>query len=511
MDRTGGIAVYCPKWIRRFCFFSLCVFSNTLFAQETSESGENLRSEAKKEGERRKQQIEQTIAYGVDTDLIEVMRNLLRETPRAVDETEDSQIAWIEETPYNQAIVARLEKGYSSNGLEALSIRFFLRQRWLGAETYVAEVLERSAANPDSDVETTLAALAYVRNLKRTDNEGVLLELLADETPQVVEQSLFALGQVGSAESAAQIMSILEDEDGSFPHFSDREREALRAAEIEALGALSYVEAAPYFVAILEDGLNDDPEYSRGEWSAAAKALGELGKLEGASLISSALEPIYAYFQGGNARQRYQAIKALGHFPPQPEAEAILLQGLQEPYPRSRVEAAHIIGQQQLTTAIPGLLYKISKDSVADVRSASFRALQDLGAAGESAMSEWIQDTKTSGTRRLEMLEVMLKERNENALVMLRQLLSVADEKGKESGISRKGIFRIAGSEPWAALDFVYREMLADDSRKTRLTALRAIRKERIQSLQLDVEQLAGETDDGPTRNTAKGVLSIFN
>ena len=507
--RIGGMVTYRSKWLERFCFVLLCVFLNTtLLAQEISESRENLRSEAKKDAERRKQQIEDVIAYGVDTDLVEVIRNLLRETPRAADE-ENNRIAWIEETQYNQAIVTRLEKGYSSSALEAISIRFFLRQKWLGGGTYVAEVLERSAADSGSDVETTLAALSYVRNLKRTDSEAVLLELLTNETPQIVEQSLLALGQVGSGESAAQIMNILEDEDGSFADFSDRERKALRAAGIEALGALAYVDAATYFLAILKDGLNEQPEYSSGEWSAAAQALGELGKQEGESLISSALEPIFAYFQSGNARQRYQAIKALGYFPVEPEAEAIFLQGLQEPYPKSRMEAARIIGRQKLVAAIPGLLYKISKDSVADVRSAAFRSLQDMGAAGESAMREWLQDAKISESRRLEMLEVMLKERNENALGVLRQLLAAAQE--KESRISREGIFRIAGSEPWAALDFVYREMLADDSRKTRLAALRAIRKERIQSLQLNVEQLAGETDDGPTRNTAKRVLSILN
>ena len=486
------------------CAFCAFFYTFSLFAQTPPDQDTKaLRSEAQKDAERRKREIEQAIAYGVDTDLVEVIRNLLRETPRAADETDDSQIAWIQETPYNEAIAARLEKGYSSSILEALSIRFFLRQKWLGAESYVAKVLERSTG----DVETLLAALSYVRNLKRTGSEAVILELLSSETPQVVEQSLRALGAVGSSESAAQIMDMLEDEEGSFADFSERERGALRAAGIEALGALAHREATPYFLAILDDGLNDEPQYSGGEWSAAAQALAELG--EGA-----ALERIFAYFQSGNAQQRYQAIKALGGFPPQPEAEAIFLQGLQEPYAKSREEAARIIGKQKLAAAIPGLIYKISKDSVADVRSAAFRALQELGAAGEAAMREWLQDGKVAENRRLEMLQVMLKERNESALEILRRLLATSANAAApetEFRISRKGLFRIAGNEPWAALGFMYREMLADDSRKTRLAALRAIRKERIQSLQPDVEQLAGETKDGPTRNTAKAVLSVLN
>lgn len=511
------------KWMRHLGIWGIwlfCVFGPNLFAQEISEtppekqtSRQALRSEAKEGAERRKREIEQAIAYGVDTDLVKLIRNLMRETPRAAREAEDGQIAWIEETPYNQAIVARLEKGYSSSILEAIAIRFFLQQKWLGAETYVTEVLERSAADPDSDVEATLAALSYVRNLKRTASEAVLLELLASETPQIVEQSLHALGQVGSGESAAKIMAILEDEEESFTEFSEREREALRAAGIEALGALPHADAAPYLLAILQDGLDDVPEYSGGEWSAAAQALGELAKLEGASLISAALEPIFAYFDSGNARQRYRAIKALGHFPPQPKAEAIFLQGLQEAFERSRKEAAEIIGRQKLTVAIPSLLYRISRDEAADVRKAAFRALQELGGAGEAAMNEWLRDARVSESRRLEMLQVMLKERDENALGVLRQLLAASAEPAqeKELRISRNELFRIAGSEPWEALGFVYREMLADENRKTRLAALRAIRKERIRALQPDVEQLAGETDDGLTRNTAKTVLSILN
>ena len=132
--RIGGMVTYRSKWLERFCFVLLCVFLNTtLLAQEISESRENLRSEAKKDAERRKQQIEDVIAYGVDTDLVEVIRNLLRETPRAADE-ENNRIAWIEETQYNQAIVTRLEKGYSSSALEAISIRFFCGKSGLVGE-----------------------------------------------------------------------------------------------------------------------------------------------------------------------------------------------------------------------------------------------------------------------------------------------------------------------------------------------------------------------------------------
>ncbi|MEM9424502.1 MAG: hypothetical protein AAF975_06935, partial [Spirochaetota bacterium] len=89
---------------------------------------------------------------------------------------------------------------------------------------------------------------------------------------------------------------------------------------------------------------------------------------------------------------------------------------------------------------------------------------------------------------------------------IFRQLLSDSDNQFR---LSRRGIFQVANSEPWAALDFVYKEMLSD--RKTQREGLYSIARERIKSLLSDVEKLAETAPDSLVRKAAKAALINLN
>ncbi|WGK69241.1 HEAT repeat domain-containing protein [Candidatus Haliotispira prima] len=455
--------------------------------------------EARKEAERQDKQIRQTISYGIDSDLVTVIQTLLREAPRMA--SDDDDILWIEKTPYNDDIYRRIKKGYSSSDLQTKAIHFFMQQKWLGAEPYVIEIVDRSFGKDNVDDNLVLAALAYLQRLEVKGSEKEVMSLLSDENPQVVERSLTALGKIGSGAAAAKILEMLKDEDNSFLEFTDREREVLRVAGIAAMGSLVYEAAAEYLLAILEDAKNEEPEYSNAEWGASAKALGRMARVEAVGLV---LEQ----FQNGGTQERYQAVIALSSFPPQAEFEDIILQGLQEAYWKTREEAAKTAGELTLRSAIPGLVYKVSKDSVVGVRRAAIKALRQMGDSGNSALRGLMEDPDARETPRLDVLRILIKARDENAIGILHQLLSDSDNQFK---LSRTGIFRVAGNDPWSMLDFVYREMLSGGDQRTRRDALRAIGRARMKSLQDIVEELAENGEDSVIRRAAKATLTALS
>ncbi len=469
-------------------------------APAQAESASDVQQEAREEARRRDEQIRESIGYGTDSDLVKVMQTLLRDTPRLRSEGNDS-ISWIEETPYNEAIYQRIQKGYSNSELETEAIGFFMRQKWEGAREYVMEVLERSAAEDNVDTNLLLRALSYLRNLRIQSSEAQVLGLLSHDNPQVLEQSLITLGRIGTAQSGARILKLSEDETGTFTEFSDRETEALRVAAITALGELAYDEGAPYLLRILEDSKTDASEYSNSVWGAAANALGRMQRLE-------ALPLVLEQFRSGGTQQRYQVLLALSTFPAQPEFADVVLQGLQEAYWKTREQAAKTAGELQLQDTIPSLVYKVANDTVVAVRRAAVQSLRQMGTAGTSALSGMLLDPEVGETQRLDVLRTLILAQDQSVVAVLRQLLS---DRGSEAKLSRSGIFRVVSSTPWTVLGFVYKEMLADRAQKTRLDALRAIARERISSLQSSVEELSENDRDSVVRSRAKATLTTLN
>ncbi len=486
------IGFICVLWINK----SILAQENT---QQSSSAG--MQQEAREEAARKDKQIKQVISFGIDSDLVTAIQNLSRETPRLASD-DGENITWIKETPYNTKIYERIKKGYSSSELQTKALRFFMQQKWLNAEEYVKNLIERSVDEGQIDNNLLLAALAYVRNLKLKSSEAGVLGLLASENPQIVERSLITLGKIGSNISAAEILRLLKDEENSFSEFSDEgEREVLRVAGISALGDLAYTDATKYLLKILEDSKNDDREYNNAEWGAAAKALGKMNQAE-------AVVFILERFRNGNTQERYQAIMALSSFPLQADFENIILQGLQEAYWKTREEAAKTAGKQKLQSAIPSLAYKVAKDSVVGVRRAAIQALRKMGAAGNSALSQLMQDPDVGENQRLDVLRVLTKARDESAVRIFRQLLN---GQTNDFGLSRMGIFRVASNDPWADLDFVYKEMLSDRDHKTQQRALYSISRERIKSLQNVVAALAENSPNSIVRRAAKAALANLN
>ena len=463
-----------------------------------SEAQASAQEEARAEAERKDREIRQIISYGIDSDLVSAIQTLEREALRLPREADD-EIIWIEETPYNQAIYERIAKGYSGSELQTKAIRFFMQQKWLGAKDYAEDIIVRGATEENIDANLLLAALSYVRNLALQGSEDNVSELLSSENPLIAQQAMITLGKIGSSKSGAKLLELLEGEGNSLSEFNEREREVLRTAAITVLGDLVYIDGAAYLFKILEDANN--AEYSNAEWGAAAKALGQMNK-------TAAVGMILQQFRNGNSQERYQAVMALSSFAPQPEFEAVVLQGFQEAYWKTREEAAKAAGRLNLQSAIPSLMYKVAKDSVASVRLAAIQALRHLGAAGSSALKELVQDPDVGETQRLAVLQALIKAQDQSAVEIFRQLLDDSENKFK---ISRAGIFRIAASEPWSALDFVYTEMLAHRDRRTRQQALHSIARARIKNLQGQVEDLAENSPDSALRQSAKATLTTLD
>lgn len=443
-----------------------------------------------------REQVFDTIRYGIDSELLEVIQRLVEDAVSVESEDSGSEFGQIEETPYNEPLYQRIVQGFSSVELLTESFHFFIKQRWAGAEDYAVELLEQENLTGEVDDTVMKACLDYFRYLGLKAHEGKVLMMLRSENPRLVVQTLLALAKIGSEETGEALLGLLQDSRSSFMSFSKPEQEFLRIKSIEALGAIGYKPASDFLFELWQDdGLSNT------EWGALARTMGELGR-------TGAEEEIMKAFRKGDLQRRFQVISALSAYSDVSQFSSLIVQGLQESFWRTRVEACKAVGEYKLVEMIPSLEYRLSKDSIVSVRNEALTALDKMGPAGVVAIRKVISDPDVAENIRLGLLQRLVQKRRPFVADILRNLVK---ERKESEEFSLESIYNIAVTNPWDLLSFIYKDMLENPETKWVLKALHAIPKGKISELRPMVEKIAQNGSTGSLRSAAEKAVKILD
>jgi len=202
----------------------------------------------------------------------------------------------------------------------------------------------------DPSAEVRAEAAAAIGQLGHEDAPMLLFELLRDESELIQESAMESLARMSPARVLPLLLQALGGADTD---------SRVRAAQ--TLGLLQDPAAQPALVA----ASRDEREAVR---AAAVQALGELGG------GPETLEVLRASLEGPSSLVRQQAVLALGRLR-EPEAAPLLLPLVHADDPRLRFAAVRALGQIRSPVAIPELLPLLSEPR----KELRFAAVEALG------------------------------------------------------------------------------------------------------------------------------------
>jgi HEAT repeat protein len=288
------------------------------------------------------------------------------------------------------------------------------------------------------------AAIAYLARLKEERALEDLKSLVGLKDESVAVAAVNAIGSIGGAGSARFLMDVLEKEgEESGPN--------LRNQIVLALGELGDTEAVDLLLRIAQD--RDEERVVR---MYAFASLGKIGDTRAVPTLTAALSE-------SDALLRTYAAAALGKLRA-PGVSAALLQVLRDSSWQVRVEAARAIADGAAAGVDAGqdllgmLQYRARRDEVPQVRREAIRALGTLGGASSfDLLRELYGDDKQSPELRAAALTELVRgdlERSVPAITKVveqewsakpdrqKTLEATADQLSKAEAPFLEGLFR---------------------------------------------------------------------
>ena len=440
--------------------FYICIllltFSLTLTADETEEEIKSLREERL-----------ETIMYGIDTQVTELIAKLEEE----------------KNFDFNEELLNLLESS-SNSRLEVSIIKLFKIADDDSAVDYIFKELQENY-NLSDDIQVSF--MNYIADYQTGEISEYFLELIEEESNTI---SIAAITALGKSDLDNTIVTLIEFLDDSL--FDDLRKPAI----VESLGKLKAEEA----LEILSDIATDIyTENSSLRWRAVV-ALGEIGKEESLTVLKSLFSDTDPYL-------RNYTITALKHFPSK-EVEDLLIQGLKDSSWRVRVNAAESLGELGIKDSVPILIYKAENDpDIRNVRSASVRALGEIGGSKAYDFIRKLYKNERSdiGLRSIS-ISILAEKDISNSIKTIKSVFDKEWDKDKSSILDYT--CKVLSTTNNSTLKDLYARMLTyDTTLNLKLYALRGIRLNSLNSFKDEVESLTSEETTNVIRKLAIDVL----
>jgi HEAT repeat protein len=283
----------------------------------------------------------QALLYGIDSQVIEAIQGL----------------AAAKDTSFT-ADLAGMLRDQRSAGVQKAVLDLFRDFSVRDGEERAKEIL---AAGSESPSDLLVSAVRYLGAIHSGGMAAALAPLVDSTDNAVASAAITTLGTVGDATSVKLLVGRLKSPD--FPN-------AHRGEAILALGELKDKTAVEQLVAIARN--SDEEKFLR---MYAADSLGKIGD-------PAALPVLRDMFAEKDALIRLYAASAVARFD-FGEAFPLLLQGLRDEAWQVREMAAKTLARPldggQQGRAVPILSYKAEWDPVVQVRTASLKALGEIG------------------------------------------------------------------------------------------------------------------------------------
>jgi HEAT repeat protein len=303
----------------------------------------------------------ETIDYGIDTQIIDVVKKI-----------KDSG-----DSAFNVKLTGVLAKSVNVELRKAI-LGLFTDEKYAGAEEAAYTILA-DYENEDADV--LRALVSYLAEIKSKRSLEYMLKLADSDDGVVAYSAIAAVGRMGDQSMADTLLKKLRD-----PEMKPDRKPAI----ITALGDMKAAAALPELLKILGNREEDHV------WRMyAAESLGKIGDASALPVLKKALgenDPLLKASVAG----------ALGRFE-LGQVQDVLLECLKDSYWKVRVAACQGLARPGAAKAVDILIYKVKNDPETPVKAEAVRALAAIGSeAGFAFFRSYLLDRgKPSDMRQL--------------------------------------------------------------------------------------------------------------
>jgi len=426
-----------------------------------------------------------TIRYGTDTEIANLIKTLRSEQPQGSSgESEATQDSEGEEI--DKALVEVASKTKNRNILSGV-FGFFGDSKKAGLEERAVKAL---TDRDDEAFETVSAAIDYLGRLEYSGAEEPLLDILNGEESRFMNASIRALGRIAAKNDPEKTADYLVDYYTNKDPGDENRREI-----IIALGESKSKKGVPFLVSIAE---NEDERVPLR--MAALSGLASVADEEGLPAILKAAS-------SADSNVRASAVAALGPFEGE-EADAAILEAFRDSYYRARIAAAQAAKNRKLEAAVPYLIFRCENDDVPQVRDEAVKALGEIGSAdGQAAVDKLFAERKNSDRLRITAAEMLMKTSPDSYTAKITEELDYAKSKNQQALYN--GFLRVLGTGKSGSLKDLARRFFASGGIIEKSYALDICRNNGFKDLEGEIKTLSEDKNASIARK-AKSVLESW-
>ncbi|QMU99553.1 HEAT repeat domain-containing protein [Borrelia sp. A-FGy1] len=301
-------------------------------------------------------QVRNTISYGLDNQVIEIVKSLKR--------SRDGE--------YNSLLEKRLHKTFNIE-LKGAILDLFLSLKYGGGIDVANSILDtyESKRYPNSLINR---AILYLKELGNKDDlKRVLIDILENKEGNIVATAAYYLGEISAIEYSKNMIDIYDKYSGN---------DMVRAAILVALGKSNAFEYGNKIYEISMDNY-ENPTIK----ASAIKALSYLAPEK----ITENVE-FYLQNNNNNSNIKFAIIEALSR-DVSLKSKEVLQDFLRDSDETLRIRAVNAIKGHGDISAREALVYKVKSDPSFKVREASGKALVDMGSGYEDIKNIIIEPT----------------------------------------------------------------------------------------------------------------------
>jgi len=412
-----------------------------------------------------KEERSQTILYGIDEEVIELIKELKSE----------------ENETFNQGLLDLLNMTANQKLKISIIDLFKDQENDIGAQ-WALNILQ--AEEEDYDQALILSCMSYLRIIKYTELRDVLEYYLEDEDMVISLEAIKALGAVGTEKDASRLSDLYEDDD-----IDDQVRPEI----LRSMGAIGSTDNQDKLIELaLSDEDDNDIRLS------ALWALGEIQSSDALKALKTALEDEDPFI-------RTEALAGLIKFKNE-DNSSLFIKSLRDSYWKIRLEALKGVGDNNITKALNHVLYKAKKDPVEKVRLEALETLAILNLEeGISYLQKLYTNKNTAPKIRQQAFLSLLEHQKDKLSESIKEVIKEEWEEEKSWILDITGK-NIATREYKPFKDF-YEQFLTHKNYIIQIYGIRGLQNNEITDAKDKVLPLAGEKQNGFLRKYAYSYL----
>ena len=330
---------------------------------------EKAAAAAKKDGKDSEQKTRDTIKYGIEPELAELVKKLIdNDDPRYSDELYD------------------LFKESKSPAVREKILEYFTKLEDPCLEDYAVTILNDPYDERASTVEQ---AFKYTAAVKTTAAIPAVVTLLESENESYFTPALTTLGELGGDEEAKYLVQFLDRSD-----LNTAQRQAL----MRVLGKIKATETFDSLVEIAKD--DGENVFVR---AYAAEAIGAMKRSESVAVLTK-------LFEEQDPTLRCYAIKGLAYSEDNGDAKKTVTQAIKDSQYKVRLDAIDAALKMKIKEAVPYIVHRAKSDPEASVKKKAYETLASFGdSEADKFLIGQLTDKKTSDNVKRQTSEALLK------------------------------------------------------------------------------------------------------